>query len=112
MKASGVTVGESTLAGQLLAFMQELSQAASALERVALVVTLPSSSLEHYDEAAEKMFHQLTKILGRTEKIFTPVEDDEIYSVIRTRLFKRIDESAAAEVIEAFIEKAESEDTP
>lgn len=109
VKASGVTVGESTLAGQLLAFMQELSQAASALERVALVVTLPSSSLEHYDEAAEKMFHQLTKILGRTEKIFTPVEDDEIYSVIRTRLFKRIDESAAAEVIEAFIEKAESE---
>ncbi|MCG2828535.1 ATP-binding protein [Methanothermobacter sp. K4] len=109
VKASGVTVGESTLAAQLLAFMQELSQAASSLERVALVVTLPSSSLEHYDESAERMFHQLTKILGRTEKIFTPVEDDEIYSVIRTRLFRRIDESAAAEVIETFIEKAESE---
>ena len=109
VKASGVTVGESTLAGQLLAFMQELSQAASALERVSLVVTLPSSSLEHYDEAAEKLFHQLTKVLGRTEKIFTPVEDDEIYSVIRKRLFKRVDESAAIDVIAEFTEKAESE---
>jgi len=108
-KAAGVTVGDSTLASQLLAFMQELSQAASSLERVALIVTLPSSSMEHFGESSEKLFHQLTKILGRTEKIFTPVEDDEIYSVIRKRLFRNIDESEAFRVIEEYIDKAESE---
>ena len=111
VKTAGITVGESTLAAQLLPFMQELSQAASSLERVVLIVTLPSSHMERFDESAEKLFNQLTRVLGRTERIFTPVEDDEIYSVIRRRLFKYIDEHAAREVIEKYIEKAESEGT-
>jgi len=109
VKAAGVPVGESTLAAQLLPFMQELTQTASSLERVVLIVTLPSSHMERFDESAEKLFNQLTRVLGRTERIFTPVEDDEIYSVIRKRLFRSIDKEAASEVIEAYLEKAESE---
>ena len=108
-KAAAVSVGQSTLAAQTLAFMQELSEAASMLEKVVLVLTLPSSTLEHYDEQSARFFEQLKKISGRVEKIFTPVQDDEVGSIIRQRLFHKVDEQVASQVIEAYVSQAERE---
>ncbi len=108
-KAAGVPVGKVTLADQTLAFMQELTEAASSLDRTVLVVTLPSSTLEHYGEEATRMFEQLKKVSGRVQKIFTPVEDNEIGAVIRRRLFSHVEEKAAAQMVNAFVEQAERE---
>ncbi|MFQ6079777.1 MAG: DUF499 domain-containing protein, partial [Thermodesulfobacteriota bacterium] len=77
-KAAGIRVEESTLAAQTIAFMQELTETAGALGQVSLVVTLPSSITEHYNESAEQLFQKLQKVSGRMEKIFTPVQDNEI----------------------------------
>ncbi|MFN3762265.1 MAG: ATP-binding protein, partial [Anaerolineae bacterium] len=112
-KAAGVTVGDSTLAAQTLAFLQELTEAVATLDRAALVVTLPSSTLEHYDpataERAIRLFEQLKKISGRVEKILTPVQDEEVGEVIRRRLFASVDEAAAAQAVHGFLEQAEQE---
>ncbi|GAW90952.1 ATP-binding protein [Calderihabitans maritimus] len=108
-KASGEKVGESTLAGQTMAFMQEITEAVATLEKACLVITLPASVVEHYDEAAERLFQQLQKISGRVEKIYTPVEDREITKVIRKRLFSSIDEKEAKAVVSAFVDYAEKE---
>jgi len=108
-KAAAVTVGESTLAAQTIAFMQELTEVAGTLEKVALVITLPASAMEHYDESAEKLFEQLKKVVGRVEKIYTPVQDHEITHVIGQRLFSRIDPDGAGEVIGDFMEYATRE---
>jgi len=109
-KASGVKVGDSSLASQVLAFMQELTGTVKTLDKTLLVLALPSSALEHYDESAEKLFVQLQKIVGRMEKIYEPVHDEEISSVIRKRLFSSIDEKEARDVIEKFLDYAEKED--
>ena len=108
-KAAGVKVESSNLAAQSIAFVQELSEAISTLERACLVVTLPASLLEHYDEGAEKLFQQLQKISGRVEKIYTPVEEHEIARIIRRRLFSRIDTDEARAVAAAFVDYAEKE---
>ncbi|MBN1472033.1 MAG: ATP-binding protein [Syntrophaceae bacterium] len=108
-KAAGVQVGSSHLAAQSVAFMQELSEAVSTLEKVCLVVTLPASLLEHYDEGAEKLFQQLQKVSGRVEKIYTPVEEHEIASIIRRRLFSHIDPDKTKAIVSAFVEYAEKE---
>ncbi len=108
-KAAGVQVGQSTLAAQTLAFMQELTESASTLERAVVVITLPSSTLEQYDEQAARLFEQLKKISGRVEKIFTPVQDDEVGAIIRRRLFSDVDEKAAREVVNAYVAQAERE---
>lgn len=110
IKASGVKVVESTLASQSLAFIQELTEVAGTLEKVCVVVTLPSSYIEHHDEKGEKLFQQLQKIAGRVEKIYTPVEQNEITSVVRKRLFSKIDESESKSVVGDFLEYAERED--
>ena len=108
-KAAGVPVGDSTLASQTLAFMQELTEAAAILERVALVITLPSGTMEHYGQGAEQLFGQLGQIAGRVEKIYTPVQEREITEVIRRRLFSQIDKTGASEAIRDFMGYADRE---
>ena len=108
-KAAGVRVEASNLAAQTIAFMQELTEAVSALEKTCLVVTLPSSIIEHYDEGAEKLYQQLQKVAGRVEKIYTPVEESEITWIIRRRLFSDLNEQAAKKLVNAFVSYAEKE---
>ena len=108
-KASGVKVGETTLAAQVLAFMQELTMTVKALDKTLLVLALPTSLLEHYDESAEKLFRQLQKIVGRVEKIYMPVRDEEVAAVVRRRLFSSIDEKEAKRIIDEFLDYAERE---
>ncbi len=72
--------------GQVLAFFQELTETAKVLPRCALVVTLPSSA--PYGEEGERALNQLQQIFGRVEAIYTPVEGEEVYELIRRRLLE------------------------
>ena len=74
--------------GQLLAFLQELSETIGSRKDAVLVVTLPSSALEQYDERAERTLARIQHVLGRVEVVYTPVEGVEIYEIIRKRLFE------------------------
>jgi hypothetical protein len=109
IKASSVKVGESTLAAQTIAFIQELTEVAGTLEKVCVVVALPSSALEHFDEKGEKLFQELQKRVGRVEKIYTPVGENEITRVIRQRLFSSIDTASAKKIVSEFMDYAERE---
>ncbi|MDD5510539.1 MAG: DUF499 domain-containing protein [Dehalococcoidales bacterium] len=109
-KAAGVRVGDSTLAAQTMAFMQELTEAASTLERTCLAVTLPASIIEHYDEGAERLYQQLQKVAGRIERIYTPVQENEITKIIRRRLFMSIDEQNVRRIVAEFMKYAEKEE--
>ena len=108
-KAAAVPVEQSVLSAQVMAFMQEVTQVATTLDKVVLMVTLPASVLEHYDEAAERLFTQLQHVTGRVEKIYTPVQESEIPSIIRQRLFSSVDMDKARVVINSFVTKAELE---
>lgn len=108
-KAAGIKVGDSTLAAQVFAFVQELTSAASTLEKAALVFSLPSSRPEHYDEKAEELFRMLQRIVGRRQRIFAPVEDDEVPAVVRKRLFSKIDEQEAKQIVDELVDYFEEQ---
>ena len=103
VRAMGVPVEEGTLKGQVQAFLKSLTEAVSTADRCALVATLPSSVTEGFEEAerAERILSELQKIFGRVERIYTPVEGEEIYEIIRKRLFEDLgdigDQRAVAE---------------
>jgi predicted AAA+ superfamily ATPase len=71
---------------QVIAFFQELTETVKVLPQCALVVTLPSSS--PYGEEGQRALYQLQQVLGRVEAIYTPVEGEEVYEIIRRRLFE------------------------
>jgi len=105
VKASGETVGEGTLQGQTLAFLQELTEAAGAVEGVALLTTFPESQLEYMEadpDRVEAVFARLEKVFGRVQAVRVPVQKEEIFEVVRRRLFSQIDPKAAALVARAF----------
>lgn len=114
-KAGSVEVGEGTLLGQTLAFLQELSSVAANRPKTMLVGAIPSSYLERYDQSAEKAFQQLNKIFGRMEQIRSPVQGDEIYEILRRRLFEDVGTDAQKrDVVEAYWDfyQAHSDDLP
>lgn len=93
LKARAVKVGDSNLMEQTGAFLGELTAAVSAVPTAVLVVALPASSLEvpaESQEVAERLFQHAKKVLGRMELVETPVAQDEIFGVLRRRLFQAI----------------------
>lgn len=105
--ASGIKVEESTLASQVLTFMRRLTDTVRTLDKTILIHTYPSGS--HYDEHGQRLLNQLQERSGRMEKVYTPVHDEEIYPVIRRRLFSSVNEPEAREIMEEFMDYAERE---
>jgi hypothetical protein len=97
VRTLGVKVEEGSLKGQVLAFLKCLTEAVATADNCALIATLPSSVSEGFEETekAERTLVELQKIFGRVEKIFTPVEGEEIYEIIRKRLFEELGETNA-----------------
>jgi hypothetical protein len=105
-KARAVRVGDSSLSAQTLAFLRELTAAVGEVGRSVLVLSLPASSLEvpAEDQAqAEQLFQAVRKVVGRTELIETPVTQDEVFGVLRRRLFRHAgDERTLRRVVDEF----------
>ena len=87
-------VGDSTLADQTISFIQQLTEAIQQVNGVALVATLPASHLEVANsERGQEILERLEKRFGRMGADVNPVSDDEIYEVVRRRLFEPYDSS-------------------
>ncbi len=97
---------DQALSTQTFSFFQELTEAVATLPYGMLVVTLPSSYLEDFGERQEESLARLNKIFGRVESIETPVQGEEVYAVIRRRLFEveRLQAGAMRQVVHAYFQ--------
>jgi predicted AAA+ superfamily ATPase len=87
--ASGVQVGGSTLSDQTISFIQELSETVASMNKCVVVATLPASVEEVANsEKAAQILSSLTNRMGRVGADTKPVADEEIFEVIRRRLFE------------------------
>jgi len=90
-KALNVRSHEGNLAATTITFVKELCSAASNVPQTAVVATLTSSHQEDYSSlAGEDMLERMSKVVGRTENIITPVEGDDIFPILHRRLFTSI----------------------
>ena len=89
--------------GNLLSFIQELTEAAKAGKKSSVVVSIPESDAEVGDELGRKVLNQVEKVVGRVEFVWTPIGVEEGYEIVRRRLFKPCrDERAREKVCAAF----------
>ncbi len=89
--ANGVPVGNLTLSDQTVSFAQQLSEAVSSIKEVAVVATLPASHLEVAgSERGVEILNSLERRFGRMSADVKPVADQEIYDVVRRRLFDSV----------------------
>lgn len=98
VKASARKAGNSSLADQTISFMQELTEAVAGTNRAVLVVTLPASVQEVGNTTeAQSVLSSLQKRVSRVGADTQPVADDEIFEVIRRRLFEEVGNAASIE---------------
>lgn len=98
VKASGRVVGSSSLADQTISFMQELTEAIAGANHCVAVITLPASPQEVGNTPeAQNILNSLQKRVSRVGADTQPVADDEIFEVIRYRLFENIGEESQVE---------------
>ena len=96
--ASGIEVGSSTLGDQTISFIQELSEAVSLVDKCVLVATLPASAAEvGATPKAAQVLDSLSSRFTRVGADTKPVEDEEIFEVIRRRLFDDLGDEAGIE---------------
>jgi hypothetical protein len=103
--AAGVKVEASTLDDQTISFVQELTEAVQQTPGVVLVATLPASDIEIAN--SQKGTHILTSLekrMGRMGADVKPVSDDEIFEVVRRRLFEEVGSKEEQEkTVEAYV---------
>lgn len=116
-KAADTTLKRGTLAIQTIQFFQELSTAVANHPGVAMVFTLPKSEREGpmremrqvqaaitLDAFKEQELHaELEHRMRRVESVWQPLEGEEIFEVVRRRLFADLGDPAQhARVAEAY----------
>lgn len=89
--AAAVPVGDTTLADQTISFIQQLTEAVQQVPGAVVVATLPASKYEvAQSEKGQEAFATLERRFQRLGADIKPVADDEIYQVVRTRLFESV----------------------
>ena len=105
--ASGIKVGDSTLASQVLTFMRIITDIVRTLDKTFLVLTYPTRT--HYNSFGQTLLKQLQERSGRVEKIYNPIQDEEVSAVIRRRLFGSVDEEETKNLLEKILDYFEKE---
>ncbi|MEQ8225305.1 MAG: DUF499 domain-containing protein, partial [Candidatus Eremiobacterota bacterium] len=85
--AATVEVLDSTLLSQTRTFLQILTQNAGKHPNFVISATLPKSHLEVHGKASKDELERMKKIFSRVQNLREPVEGEEIYEIIRRRLF-------------------------
>lgn len=89
--AAAVPVGDTSLADQTVSFIQQLTESAQQVPGAVVVATLPASKYEvAQSEKGQEAFVTLEKRFQRLGADVKPVADQEIYEVVRARLFETI----------------------
>lgn len=89
--AAAVSVGDTSLADQTVSFIQQLTEAVQQVPGAVVVATLPASKYEvAQSEKGQEAFVTLEKRFQRLGADIKPVADEEIYEVVRARLFESI----------------------
>ncbi len=88
--------------GNLLSFIQELTETAKASKNCEVVVSIPESDAEVGDELGRRVLKQVEHYFGRVEFVWEAATPVEGYEIVRRRLFKTCNDKARKETCSAF----------
>ena len=91
-RASGVKVGETTLARQTVAFLQSLLAVVRKLERCAIVLTFPEAEAEYEKESKDvaEVVREAGHVILRIASPEQPLTKEELREIIKKWLFEDV----------------------
>jgi hypothetical protein len=99
-RASGIKVGETTLARQTAAFLQSLLSAVNKLAQSAVVLTFPEAEAEYEKESEEviEVVREAGHVILRIASPEQPLTKEELREIIKRWLFEEIRAQHASQV--------------
>jgi hypothetical protein len=99
-KASGLVVGGGTLFTQTNSFIQTLTEVVASIPKTVLICTLPASAREvASSEIGQEILSALETRVVRVGSSVKPVDDEEIFEVVRRRLFDKMEKPEVVEQV-------------
>ena len=99
-KASGLVIGGGTLFTQTNSFIQTLTEVVASIPRTVLICTLPASATEvASSEIGQEILSALETRVVRVGSSVKPVDDEEIFEVVRRRLFDKMEKPEMLELV-------------
>ena len=99
-KAVAKKVGQGTLFNQTNSFIQTLTEIIPSTPRSVLIVTLPASATEvAAGPVGQEVLSSLETRVVRVGSSVKPVDDEEIFEVVRRRLFEQIIDSTVIDKV-------------
>ena len=103
--AAAVPVGDTNLADQTVSFIQQLTESVQQVPGAVVVATLPGSKYEvAQSEKGQEAFVTLERRFQRLGADVKPVSDQEIYEVVRARLFESITPERESDYLEKVVQ--------
>lgn len=100
VKATSKKVGDGNLFSQTNSFMQTLTEVVSSVPKCVLIATLPASATEVADsQIGQIVLDALQTRIVRVGSSVKPVEDEEIFEVVRRRLFEQIKDPSVVDLV-------------
>lgn len=100
VKAAGEKVGAGTLYNQTNSFIQTLTEVVSSVPKSVLIATLPASKTEVSDSViGQEILDALQNRIVRIGANVKPVDNEEVFEVVRRRLFEQIYDEAVVDLV-------------
>lgn len=100
--SEGIKVGDTNLSEITISFLHNITEAVSNTEKAMMVLTLPGDepSYKRESELLEDYKESVRSIIAREGSFVVPLKKDDIYTIVKKRLFENIDENLATAVAE------------
>lgn len=99
-RATSKKVGTGTLYNQTNSFVQTLTEVVASVPKCVLIATLPASANEIANSAVgQEVLSSLETRIVRVGTSVKPVDDEEIFEVVRRRLFESFTDEAVIEQV-------------
>lgn len=100
VKAAAKMVGGGNLYNQTNSFVQTLTETVASVPRCVLIATLPASQTEVADsQIGQDVLESLQVRLVRIGTNVKPVDDNEVFEVVRRRLFEQINDENVVDAV-------------
>jgi len=100
--AKAEIVGEQNLAEITVDFLQNLNDAVASMLNTMLILTLPGNELAFREESElmEEFKKSVRSISGREGAFAVPLTKDDVYKIVKNRLFEHVDDKIGKQVAE------------
>lgn len=93
--AEGIKVGDTNLSEITISFLHNITEAVANTGKAMMVLTLPGNEPSYQDQIEQLIDYKksLRSIITREGTFVVPLKKDDVYTIIKKRLFEHIDEN-------------------